>query len=64
MTFIWYNYCCFMSGSCHFDRMSNDEFSVKFGIYVIVLFINRDQVMKFGVPSRYYKCVLAQKRYF
>ena len=34
--------------SCHFDRMSNDKFSVEFGIFVIVIFFNRDRVLKFG----------------
>ena len=33
-----------MSGSCHFDRVSNDEFSVKFGLFVIILFFKRNQV--------------------
>ena len=44
-----------MSGSCHFDRASNDEFSVKFRIFVIVLFFNHGQVLKFGASSRYYE---------
>ena len=41
-----------VSGSCHLDRVSNDEFSVEFWIFVIVLFCNRSQVLKFEAPSR------------
>ena len=55
---------CLMSGSCHFNRASNDEFSVKFWIFVIVMFFNRGQVLKFGAPLRYYKGALTQKRSF
>ena len=51
-----------LSGSCHFDRASNVKFSVKFWIFVIVMFFNRDRVLKFGAPSRYYKGALTQKR--
>ena len=35
-----------MSGSCHFD---NDEFSVEFWIFVIVIFLNCGRVLKFKV---------------
>ena len=49
-------------GSCHFDRASNDEFSVEFWIFVIVAFFNRSRVLKFGAPSRYYKSDITQKR--
>ena len=48
-----------MSGSYHLDRVSNDEFSVEF--WILVMFFNRDQVLKFGAPSRYYKSTLTQK---
>ena len=51
-----------MSGSCLFDRASNDEFSVEFWIYVIVMFFNGDWVLKVGAPSRYYKVALIQNR--
>ena len=44
-----------MSGSCHFDRLSNDEFSVKFWRFVIIMFFNCGWVWKLGAPSRYYK---------
>ena len=40
------------SGSCHFYRSSNDQFSVEFFIIVIVLFFNHSQVLKFATPSR------------
>ena len=39
-----------MSGSCHFDRESNDEFSVEFWTFVIVMFFNRSWVLKFRAP--------------
>ena len=29
---------CLMSGLCHFDRASNDEFSIEFRIFVIAMF--------------------------
>ena len=35
-----------MSRSCHFDRVSNDEF----WIFGIIIFFNRGRVLKFGVP--------------
>ena len=54
----------FRSGSCHFDRSSNDEFSIEFLIIVIVMFVNCSQALKFGAPSRYYKGVLTQKKSF
>ena len=50
-----------MFGSCHFDRASNDKFSVEFLIFGIVIFFNHDRVLKFGAPSRYYKCALIKK---
>ena len=40
------------SGSCHFYRSSNDQFSVEFLIIVIVMVFNGSQVLKFGAPSR------------
>ena len=46
------------SGSCHFDSLSNDEFSVEF--WINVMFFNCSQVLKFGAPSMYYKCALTQ----
>jgi hypothetical protein len=49
-----------MSGSCHFDRVSN-EVIVKFWIFGIVIFFNHGQVLKFGAPSRHYKGALTQK---
>ena len=54
--------CRTRSGSCHFDRASNDKFSVEVLIIVIVIFFNRSQVLKFKAPSRYYKDALTQKR--
>ena len=45
----------FMSGSSHFARASNDKYSVEFWIFVIVMFFNHRQVLKFWAPSRYYK---------
>ena len=50
-----------MSGSCHFDRASNDELSVEFWFFVIAMFFNCGWVLKFGAPSRYYKGALTQK---
>ena len=50
-----------MFGSCHFDRASIDEVSVKFWIFVIVMFFNRGQILKFGAPSRYYKGALTKR---
>ena len=51
-----------MSGSYHFDRATNDEFSVEFWIFVIVMFFNHGWVLKFGTPSRDHKDALTQKR--
>ena len=34
--------------SCHFDRTSNNKFSVEFGIFVIVIFFNPCRVLKVG----------------
>ena len=45
----------FMSGSYHFNRVSNDKFSVEFWIFVIVMVFNYGRVLKFGVPSRYHR---------
>ena len=53
-----------MSGSCNFDRASNDKFSVEFWIFVIVIVANHDRVLKFEAPSKYYKGALTQKRSF
>ena len=50
------------SGSCHFNRASNDKFSVEFWIFGIVIFFNWGWVLKFGAPSRYFKDALTQKR--
>ena len=47
-----------MSGSCHLDRASNVE------IFVIVIFLNYDQVLQFGAHSSYYKGALTAKRSF
>ena len=47
-----------MSGSCHFDRASNEEVSDKF----LVIFYNGGRVLKFGAPSMYYKGAITQKR--
>ena len=47
-----------MSGSCHFDRASNDKFSLEFWIFGIVIFFNHDRVLKFGDPSRSHKGAL------
>ena len=51
------------SGSCHFDRASNDESIVEFRIIVIVMFFNSSQVLKFGSPLRYYKDALTQRSF-
>ena len=40
-----------MSGLCHFDTVSNNKFSVKFYIFVIVMFFNCSCVLKFVAPS-------------
>ena len=50
-----------VSGSCHFNRASNDEFSIEFWIFDIDMFFNHKPVLKFGAPSRYYKGALTQK---
>ena len=44
-----------MSGSCHLDRASNVE------IFVIVIFLNCDQVLQFGAHSSYYNNALTQE---
>ena len=49
-------------GSCHFDRASNDKFSVEF--LIIVIFFNYSQVLKLGALSRYYKDALTEKSNF
>ena len=36
------------SGSCHFDRVSNDEFSVKFWIFGIVMFLTAVEFWNLG----------------
>ena len=41
-----------MFGSCHFNRVSIDKFSVEFWIFGIVIFFNCGRVLKFGAPSR------------
>jgi hypothetical protein len=41
----------FLSGSCHFDRVLNDEIGVEFQIFVI--FFNRGRILQFGAHSRY-----------
>ena len=51
-----------MSDSCHLDRALNVEIGVECRIFVIILFFNCSQVLKFGVHSRYYKGALTQKR--
>ena len=55
-----------MSGSCHFNRASYKKFSVKFWIFVSVMFFTRGQVLKFGTPSssRVFKGALTQKGQF
>ena len=42
----------FRSGSCYFDRVSNDEFSVEFWIFGIVIFFNSGRVLRFGALSK------------
>ena len=39
------------SGSCHFNRASNDKFSVQFWIIVIVMFFNHSQVLKLKISK-------------
>ena len=51
-----------MSGSCHLDRASIVEIGVEYQIFVIALFFNCGQVLKFRANSRYYKGALTQKR--
>ena len=53
-----------MSGSCHFDRASNDKFSVEYWIFGIVIFFNRGPVLKFGAPSWYDEGVLTPRDNF
>ena len=50
-----------MSGSCHLDRASNVEIGVECQIFVIVIFLNCDQVLQFGAHSRYYEDALTQE---
>ena len=39
---------CLMSGSCHFNRASNDKFSVEFWIFVIVMFLTTADFWNLG----------------
>jgi hypothetical protein len=52
----------FHHGSCHLDKASNVEIGVECQIFIIVIFFNCDQVLKFGAHSRYYKGALTQKK--
>ena len=51
-----------MSGSCHLDRASNVEFGVEYQIFLIVIYFEHEQILKFGPRSRYSKGALTQKR--
>ena len=51
-----------MSGSCHLDRASNVEFGVEYQIFLIVIYFEHEQILKFGPHSRYSKGALTQKR--
>ena len=53
-----------MSGSCHLDRASNVKIGVECQIFVIVIFLNCNQVLQFGVHSRHHKGTLTHKKSF
>ena len=42
------NFCCLMSGSCHFDRGSIVEIGVECQIFVIVIFLSAAEFYNLG----------------
>ena len=40
----------FMSGSCHFDRASNDKFSVEFLMFVLIIFSDDIKIRSERIP--------------
>ena len=56
----WQRLTC---GSCHLGRASNVKIGVECQIFVIVIFFNCGQVLKFKVHARYYKGALTQKKF-